>query len=254
MPMTRARARPPYARRCRRLEQRCCRRSVDSAASGTEWTTTTILTGRYGSGFARGDPRAPRAEEPQCGSRRRHADRPLPRRRPARQPPALQERGAGADRGDAGRRAGRRAQLRAPALARRGDVPRASRAPRSTRRSGPAGRATSTGATELRGLGKRDAGRAPAPVRRARRARRGERPAGPGRRRHLPRRARRDRARDRSRGVSRRREDMSSLLYSISTCAGRRSSSGPRRSSAGRRRTCSTGFGAGTRSTRPSSR
>ena len=100
-----------------------------------------------------GDSRASRAQGANAGPRRRHAARPLPRRRPAREPPALQERGAGPDRGDARRRAGGRAsseRLPWPGEETVENVDDASvpRAPRSTRRSGPVARATSTGATD----------------------------------------------------------------------------------------------------------
>ena len=51
-----------------------------------------------------GDPGASRAQETKLRARRRDAARPVPQRRSAREPPALQERGAGPHRGDDGRR------------------------------------------------------------------------------------------------------------------------------------------------------
>ena len=111
------------------------------------------------------------------------------------------------------------------------------RARRSTRRSGPGGRATSTGATDRFPLRARNAGRTPAPVRRTRRPRRRERAAGAGRRRHVPRRARRGRARSGARGLSGRRASTSSSSTATSMSDGRQSSWGPNPRSAGQRRT-----------------
>ena len=97
------------------------------------------------------------SEGTELGPRPADADRPLQVRRSVREPPAVQDRGAGAPGGDDGRRRSglRRAQRRRePALARRGDRgDRTSPPPQARSRtpaSGPSiAPATSTGATEF---------------------------------------------------------------------------------------------------------
>ena len=99
-------------------------------------------------------------KEKNSHARRPHADRPLQGGRSVREPSAVQDRGAGAHRGDDGRRARLRRRDQASALARRRDRGERGAPPTSTTPSptdsGPSiAPATSTGATDSATLARR---------------------------------------------------------------------------------------------------